>query len=149
MSDEVISQMVERGTALVPTMINLDRFPIYAAPAEERFPDYFTHMHHLYDRRHETIGRAIEAGITVYSGTDAGTVVRHGRVRDEIDELAKLAGNEYALGASSWHARTWLGGTNITDGASADLIVLDADPRLDLTTLRRPLALVLRGRRIA
>lgn len=149
MSDEVIDEMVRRGTALVPTLINLDRFPIYAAPAEERYPTYFQHMHHLYDRRHETIGKAIEAGITVFSGTDAGTVVRHGRVRDEIDEIAKLAGNEYALGASSWNARRWLGGETITDGASADLIVLDADPRVDLSTLRRPVALVLKGRRVA
>ncbi len=149
MSDEVIAQMAWRGTALVPTMINLDRFPNYAAPAEERFPTYFAHMHHLYDRRHETIGKAVDAGITVFSGTDAGTVVRHGRVRDEIDELAKIAGNEYALGAASWNARPWLGADILTDGASADLIVLDADPREDLTTLRRPVALILRGRRVA
>ncbi len=106
-------------------------------------------MHHLYDRRHETIGKAVDAGITVFSGTDAGTVVRHGRVRDEIDELSKIAGNEYALGAASWNARPWLGADILTDGASADLIVLDADPREDLTTLRRPVALILRGRRVA
>ena len=149
MSDEVIAQMAARGTALVPTMINLDRFPNYAAPAEERFPTYFAHMHHLYDRRHETIGKAVDAGITVFSGTDAGTVVRHGRVRDEIDELAKIAGNEYALGAASWNARPWLGADILIDGASADLIVLDADPRADLSTLRRPVALILRGRRVA
>lgn len=149
LSDEVIAQMAENGTALVPTMINLDRFPNYAAPAEERFPEYFRHMHDLYERRHQTIGNAIEAGVAVYCGTDAGTVVKHGRVRDEIDELAKLAGNEYALGASSWNARTWLGGTGVTEGASADLIVLDADPRVDLSTLRRPVALILRGVRVA
>ncbi len=149
MSDELIAQMAARGTALVPTMINLDRFPNYAAPAEERFPTYYAHMHHLYDRRHETIGKAVDAGITVFSGTDAGTVVRHGRVRDEIDELAKIAGNEYALGAASWNARPWLGADILIDGASADLIVLDADPREDLSTLRRPVALILRGRRVA
>lgn len=149
MSDEVIEEMVRRGTALVPTMINLARFPMYAAPAEEKFPTYFAHMTDLYNRRKETIGKAIEAGVQVYSGTDAGTVVPHGLVRSEIEELAEVGGNEYALGAASWRARGWLGADVLTTGASADLIVLDADPRVDLSTIHRPVALVLRGQRIA
>lgn len=142
---EVIEEMAARGTALVPTLINLDRFPHYAAPAEEKFPTYFAHMMDLYARRHETIGSFIEAGVEVYSGTDAGTVIEHGRIRDEIDELARLGGAEFALGASSWGARAWLGADTVTPGASADFIVLDADPRKDLSTLRRPIARVLRG----
>lgn len=145
MSDDVIDEMVSRGTALVPTMINLDRFPIYAEPAREKFPTYYTHMMDLHARRTETIGKAVEAGVQVYSGTDAGTVVAHGRIRDEVDALAEIGGAEFALGASSWRARQWLGADILTPGASADLIVLDADPRQDLSTLRRPLALVLRG----
>ncbi len=149
LSDEGISMMAERGTALVPTMINLDKFPFYAGPAEEKFPRYFTHMMDLYARREQTIGAAIDAGIDIYTGTDAGTVVEHGRVRDEIDRIAAIAGAEYALGAASWRARAWLGADVLTPGAGADLIVLDADPRVDLTTLRRPRALVLRGRVIA
>lgn len=146
MSDEVIAEMVERGTALVPTMINLDRFPAYAEPAREKFPAYYSHMMDLYARRKETVGRAIDAGVAVYTGTDAGTVVAHGRIRDEIDALAEIGGAQFALGAASWRARPWLGADLLTPGASADLMVLDADPREDLSTLRRPLALILRGR---
>ena len=146
LSDEGIAQMAERGTALVPTMINLDNFPRYATPAREKFPSYYTHMMDLYARRKQTIGAAIEAGVAVFAGTDAGTVVEHGRIRDEVEALAELGGTEFALGAASWRARAWLGADTLTPGASADLIVLDADPREDLTTLRRPLALILRGR---
>jgi imidazolonepropionase-like amidohydrolase len=146
MSDDVIDQMVERGTALVPTMINLARFPQYAAPAKEKFPAYFAHMTDLYERRRQTIGKAVEAGVAVYSGTDAGTVVPHGCIREEIEELAAVGGAEFAVGAASWRAREWLGADVLTPGASADLIVLDADPRVDLSTLYRPLARVLRGR---
>lgn len=146
LSDAGIALMAERGTALVPTMINLDKFPFYAGPAEEKFPRYFAHMMDLHARREATIGAAIDAGIPVYTGTDAGTVVEHGRVRDEIDRIAHIAGAEYALGAAGWRARAWLGADGLTPGASADLIVLDADPRVDLTTLRRPRALILRGR---
>ncbi|MBK7821533.1 MAG: amidohydrolase family protein [Tessaracoccus sp.] len=146
MSDDVIAQMVARGTALVPTMINLARFPQYAAPAKEKFPAYYTHMTDLYERRKDTIGKAVDAGVAVYSGTDAGTVVAHGSIREEIAELAEVGGAEFALGAASWRARPWLGADVLTAGASADLIVLDADPRADLSTLYRPVARVLRGR---
>ncbi|AQP44844.1 amidohydrolase family protein [Tessaracoccus flavus] len=149
MSDEVIEQMATRGTSLVPTMINLDRFPIYAEPAKEKFPAYFTHMMDLHARRRQTIGAAMEAGISIYTGTDAGTVVAHGRIRDEVDALAEIGGAEFALGAASWRARPWLGADVLTPGASADLIVLDADPRVDLSTLRRPIAMLLRGHPVA
>ena len=146
LGDDVIDAMAERGTALVPTMINLDNFPAYAATGAAKFPRYAAHMLDLHARRHQTIGRAIEAGVQVYTGTDAGTVVAHGRVIDEIDELAKLGGAEFALGAGSWRARGWLGADVVTSGASADLVVHSEDPRRDLSTLRRPTARILRGR---
>lgn len=144
--DDVIDIMAQRGTALVPTMINLARFPQYAAPAREKYPTYFAHMTDLHARRRETIRKAFDAGVQIYAGTDAGTVVPHGQVRAEVEELAQIGGNEFALGAASWRARAWLGADGLASGASADLIILDADPRTDLTTLYRPVALVLRGR---
>ncbi|MEO7587536.1 MAG: amidohydrolase family protein [Arachnia sp.] len=146
LADDVIASMADRGTALVPTLINLDNFPGYAATGAAKFPRYAAHMLDLHARRHETIGRAIEAGVQVYAGTDAGTVVAHGRVIDEIDELAKLGGPEFALGAASWRARGWLGGDVVSAGASADFVVYSEDPRQDLATLRRPAARILRGR---
>ncbi len=146
LSDDAITAMAQRGTALVPTMINLDNFPDYAAAGASKFPRYSAHMLDLHARRHRTIGTAIEAGVQVYSGTDAGTVVAHGRVIDEIDALAKLGGSEFALGAASWRARKWLGAGVVTPGASADFVVYSDDPRRDLSTLRRPTLRVLRGR---
>ncbi|MDO5736052.1 MAG: amidohydrolase family protein [Propionibacteriaceae bacterium] len=145
LSDDVIAAMAERNTALVPTMINLDNFPSYATSGAAKFPRYAAHMLDLHARRHETIGRAIEAGVHVYTGTDAGTVVAHGRVVDEIDELAKLGGADFALGAGSWRAREWLGADVVTVGASADVVVYSEDPRQDLSTLRRPTLRILRG----
>ncbi len=145
LADDVIAAMAEGHTALVPTMINLDNFPGYAAAGAGKFPHYAAHMLDLHARRHETIGRAIEAGVKVYSGTDAGTVVAHGRVIDEIDELARVGGAELALGAASWGARHWLGADVVTPGASADFVVYSEDPRQDLSTLRRPTLRILRG----
>ena len=145
LTDDVIATMAARGTALVPTMINLDNFPHYATAGAAKFPRYAAHMLDLHARRHETMGKAIEAGVQVYSGTDAGTVVVHGRVIDEIDELAKLGGAEFALGAASWRARQWLGVDVVTPGSSADFVVYSEDPCRDLSTLRRPTLRILRG----
>lgn len=145
LDDATIAAMAERGTALVPTMINLANFPTYASQGAAKFPDYSAHMLDLHRRRHDTLGKAKEAGVQIYAGTDAGTVVAHGRIVDEIDELTRLGGAEFALGAASWRARSWLGADNVAEGASADLIVYDADPRADPTVLRRPAHLILRG----
>lgn len=146
MSDEVIEEMAERGTALVPTIINLNRFPQYAEPGRERYPRFAAHLMDLHARRHQTIGKAIEAGIGVWSGTDAGTVVPHGEILSEVAELAALGGSDFAIKASSWGARQWLGAAGAEVGASADLIVMTGDPRNDVAELRRPVARILRGR---
>lgn len=127
-------------------MINLANFPLYAQQGEAKFPTYSAHMRDLHARRYETIGMAVEAGVPVYSGTDAGTVVAHGRTPDEILELAKVGGAEFALGAASWRARPWLGTQNLVPGASADLVVYDEDPRTNLGIVRNPALKILRGR---
>ncbi len=149
MSDDVIQQMAENGTALVPTIINLNRFPQYAEPGRDKYPVFADHMMALYARRRQTIGKAIEAGIEVHSGTDAGTVVPHGEILSEVAELASLGGGAFAIAASSWGARDWLGADSLTEGASADLIVTSTDPRANTDVLRTPVARVLRGRLIS
>ncbi len=53
---------------------------------------------------------------------------------------------EAALAAASWSARAWLGLPGIEEGAPADVVVYDTDPRADLDTLTRPVLTVLRGR---
>ena len=40
LTDETIAMMVERGTALVPTLINVENFPGFADAAGEKFPSY-------------------------------------------------------------------------------------------------------------
>lgn len=143
--DDGIAAMADRGVALVPTMVNLANFPEYAAQGAAKFPIYSAHMLDLHARRRETIGKAFDAGVQIHCGTDAGTVIKHGRAIDEIHELAAIGGNEFAIGAASWRARTWLRADNLTEGASADLLVLGTDPRLALDALRTPTHRILRG----
>lgn len=140
-----IDAMASRGTALVPTLINIERFPSIAEEAG-KYPRYAQHMRALHARIGRTIADAIEAGIPVYAGTDAGGGVVHGRLPDEIAALhAAGLPAEGALGAASWAARDWLGKPGLEHGAPADLLVYDSDPRSDLGALRHPARIVLRG----
>jgi imidazolonepropionase-like amidohydrolase len=136
----------EAGVAVVPTLINIATFPQIAAPAVERFPVYAQHMLALHARRYATVAAAHEAGIPVFAGTDAGGSLAHGRLADEVRELhAAGLSRSAALDAACWSARRWLGHAGLTEGAPADLVVYDADPRQDLDTLAAPRHVLLRG----
>lgn len=148
LSGEVIEQMAANGTALVPTLTNIENFPLYASQGG-RFPTYQAHMEQLYANRMTTFRTALDAGVAIYAGTDAGSIVPHGLIPHEVELLADVGGADFALGAASWRARDWLGASGLEIGASADLVVYDADPRLDVTVLRRPIAVILRGRLVA
>lgn len=149
LDDQLIEQMARQDIALVPTLINLANFPKYAAQGQAKFPTYSAHMMALHDRRLETIGKAREAGVQIYCGTDAGGVVDHGRVVDEIESLTELGGAQFALGAASWRARLWLGAGVLQPGDPADFIVLAEDPLTRPASLRRPKRVILRGAQVA
>jgi imidazolonepropionase-like amidohydrolase len=144
---DLIEQMAAQGTALVPTAKQLDNFPRYAEQGAARFPAYATHMRQLFARRRETISAAYEAGVAIYAGTDAGGVLPHGLVADEVIELAGYGLSAAdALGAASWRARAWLGRPDtLAEGVPASFVVYPADPLADLEVLRAPLYVVLRG----
>jgi imidazolonepropionase-like amidohydrolase len=146
LSADTITEMAARGTALVPTLINIETFPAIADRAG-KYPRYAAHIRALHARVRDTIGAAIEAGIPVYAGSDAGGGIRHGRLVDEIVALRTVGlSGARALAAASWAARDWLGVPGLVPGAPADLLVTRTDPRLDPDTLRDPVLLMLRGR---
>jgi len=138
--------MAQRQVALVPTLVNLENFPAFADAGEEKFPAYAAHMRALHARRFATISAAVEAGVPVYAGTDAGGTISHGLIGTEITMLAALGGADFALGAASWRAREWLGAPPLADGAGADLVVYAGDPRRDPSVTRHPELVILRGR---
>ncbi len=144
LTDDLIDEMARRGTALVPTLINIENFPGIADGAH-RFPSYAAHMRELYAGARDVVRRAVEAGVGVYAGTDAGGGIRHGRIADEVAAL-HAAGVPDALGAASWRARAWLGRPGVAPGAPADLIAYRDDPRADPGALRHPELVLLRGR---
>ncbi|MCW2701236.1 MAG: amidohydrolase [Blastococcus sp.] len=147
LTEELIGQMAARGTAVVPTLVNVENFPGFAAAGEQKFPAYASTMRRLYAQSGAVVRAAFEAGVPVFAGTDAGGGVAHGLIADEVRAL-HTAGlpAEAALAAASWGARDWLGLPGIEEGAPADVVVYDADPRADLGALSRPQRIILRGR---
>ncbi|MET4048422.1 hypothetical protein BJD99_15615 [Rhodococcus sp. 1163] len=145
LTDATIEQMVEHGTALVPTLINIETFPDIAASAG-KYPVYARHMRELHGRVASTIGRAHDAGIPIFAGTDAGGSIRHGRIAEEVQALERVGMTATeALGAACWDARSWLGHPGLEHGASADLLIYTADPRKGPDVLSAPDVVMLRG----
>jgi imidazolonepropionase-like amidohydrolase len=151
LADDDIAEMARRGTALVPTMINIETFGDIAANAQRKFPDYAQHMRALGDRFPAMVAAAYEAGVPIYVGTDAGGGIHHGLAVQEMLRLHSRAGLSAldVLRAGSWGAREWLGFPGLVEGGLADLVVYDSDPRRDLRVLAAPRRIVLRGRVVA
>jgi imidazolonepropionase-like amidohydrolase len=146
LTDDTITMMREHGTALVPTLINLENFP-GIADAATRYPTYAAHMRDLCTRSYGRIAAAREAGVPVYAGTDAGSMIKHGRIADEVEALRGIGMSATeALGAACWDARRWLGRPGLDLGASADLLCYSEDPRKGPEVLNHPDLVILRGK---
>jgi imidazolonepropionase-like amidohydrolase len=147
LTPDLVEQMARRGVALVPTVMQLDKFPEYAEAGRDKFPAYATTMTDLFRRRSDTIMTAYEAGVALYAGSDGGGATKHGNLAGEVIAMAGIGlPAHYALGAASWRAREWLGrNPALTEGAPADFVVYPRDPLADLEVLREPAAIVLRG----
>ena len=146
-----LERMAAAGVALVPTVLQTDKFPGFADAGRDKFPRYADTMETLHARRREVLLAAHEAGVALYVGSDGGGSGRHGCLVEEIGAMAAM-GLPVAdvVAAASWRGRAWLGwNAALDEGAPADFVVLDADPRVDLATLTRPACVVLRGAVVA
>lgn len=140
-----VEQVAARGIAWVPT--RSIEAGIRAMIRGMGWPaDEIKNVEKSLDEQPEILCQAVEAGVSVFAGTDAG-MGPHGLIRHEI-ELLGAAGlaPDVALGAASWAARSWLGLPGIEEGAPADLVAFTSDPREDLSMLAKPAAVILDGR---
>ena len=146
LTDDTIALMLEHGTVLVPTLVNVtENFP-GIAQAAAKYPTYAAHMRDLHTRAPGRMAAALEAGVAMYAGSDAGTMVAHGRIIDEIEALQGIGMSPTdALGAACWDARRWLGRPGLDNGASADLVCYREDPRKGPGVLSQPDLVILRG----
>lgn len=150
LTDETIRRTAESGTPVVTTLVNVGEFETYARQGEKRFPQYAAHMRRLREGRYDRTRDAHDAGVELLVGTDAGGVLGHGIVHDELDELAAAGLDGTAiLQAAAWGPRRFLGAPGLADGEPADLLVVPRDPRLDHRALRELTHVVLGGRIVA
>jgi imidazolonepropionase-like amidohydrolase len=148
LDDEGIAALLDTGCALVPTQAvyrrmasNVDGWPQAKADNAAR----------LYDRKIETLAKAIAAGVRIGVGTDSGRHFPHGGIVAEMRELvdagmtvkrvlhAATAGNAELCGIGDRVGR-------VQNGMLADLLLLTDDPRLDLGVLQAPRRVVAAGR---
>jgi imidazolonepropionase-like amidohydrolase len=107
-------------------------------------------MRAMHARRYQHVRDLHDAGVRLLVGTDAGGTIEHGHLADEAAEMvAAGVPAPDVVAAASWRTRAWLGAPGLDEGASADLVVYDADPRRDVRVLAHPRAVVLRGALVA
>jgi len=90
---------------------------------------------------------AHEAGVRVLAGSDS---LEFGDVVTEVEWLIGIGlSPTVAVGAASWDARSYLGLPGLEEGAPADVVAYDEDPRVNPDVLRHPARVVLRGSQLA
>ena len=109
LTDDTIELMVEHGTALVPTLINIENFPGIADGAA-KFPAYATHMRDLHEKCPARIARRAGGRRPHLCGHRRG---QHGRPRPDRRRDRRAQGHrdepDRGVGRGVLDAREWLG----------------------------------------
>jgi imidazolonepropionase-like amidohydrolase len=138
-----LAEMARRGTAWCPTLAVSSHYSGMAMRAGGPIAEAARKS--LADIR-QLLPLAARLGVIVLTGTDE---LPHGSLATEVVTLHQYGlPVTAALGAASVNARAYLGLPNIENGAPADFVTFDADPRHSLETLARPAAVVSGGNRV-
>jgi imidazolonepropionase-like amidohydrolase len=87
---------------------------------------------------------AARLGVRLLASTDI-----IGTVAEDVERfVASGVDPAVAVGAATWDARRYLGAPGLDEGAPADVVTFDYDPRVDPGVLSSPRAILLGGRRI-
>lgn len=150
MDPDQISEAVRRGIRVTPTMLQIARFSDFAEQAGSKYPVYAATMAALDKTRVEHQAALYDAGVQLLPGTDAGGYQRHDALPQELRQWEELGiDTTEIIDLATWKARDFLGAPSLSEGAPADLVIYDADPRQDLNVLEQPAAVVLRGAIVA
>jgi len=138
LTDDIVAEMLRKGTALCPTLATYRRLaagngiPAYAAEKARTVITAHT----------ESVKMAIDAGVPVVAGTDAGApFLPHPALVDELLVLEECGmSRQQALRSATSGAADVLGRPEwgrLAAGSPADLLILEGDPHEDLENLRR------------
>lgn len=133
LDDQVIDEMLARGTFLVPTQYLLSRLDSSKLP-----PPLAAKADWLFPRKSEALRKAIARGVKIAFGTDA-SVYPHGENAHEFASLVELGMKPaVALRSATLNACELLGVDDrgeIAPGKLADLIAVSGDPLADVRCL--------------
>lgn len=146
---EQVERIAAAGIPVTATLLQVGQFEAIAAQGEARYPRFAARMRAMHARRYDHVRDLHDAGVPVLVGTDAGGTIGHGRLAAEAAEMVRAGIPAHdVVAAASWRTRAWLGVPGIAEGASADVVVYAADPRVSVDVLADPRAVVLRGVRV-
>jgi imidazolonepropionase-like amidohydrolase len=151
LDEETIDLLVAEDVILVPTLSAPYRI---VRNADHVTDDALRKTNDVYERHIESFSNAVEAGVDVVGGTDAGTPFNyHGANATEISFMAEYGMDPHdALAAMTGRAAEVIGledaGT-LEPGSFADFLVLEEDPLADLGALRDPETVVKGGEVVA
>lgn len=145
LTEELVAEMVERGTVLCPTLA------VYRTLAAGGGPAYATaKAAEVVDAHRRSVYLAYEAGVPIIAGTDAGSPgLPHPAIGLELEALheAGLSALEVLRSTTSRASDAFEAGVGrIAVGAPADFIALDGDPLQDPKLAANPWGVVCRQR---
>ncbi|MCZ4522298.1 amidohydrolase family protein [Rhodococcus ruber] len=150
LDEELFELALERGTFLVPTLAAISG--IVGRGPSGGTPGWIVDKARVEMERSRSMFRqAVESGINIAAGTDAGTPFNpHDGFVEELIEMVRIGlSPARALlsatrdGAINADAQASIG--TIEAGKCADVIAVDGDPLIDITDLRRILVVVKDG----
>ena len=153
LDEETVRLMVQKGTYLVPTLSpwNMPEHLWEKAEMSAREREFTLQMK---DSVHESFRRAMNVGVKIASGTDAGgSWARHGFIAREIELMVNAEMTpKQALESATRVAAGLLGIDDIAGtievGKQADMLLIDGDPHSDPAALRNVWTVFQGGRRV-
>jgi len=151
LDEETVQLMKKKDVWLVPTLTATDR--IVEAGTESGIPEHAVRKAEAARESHlESFRLALDAGVRVAMGTDAGTPFnRHGENTGEIERMVRAGMPPLgAITAATGNAAELLGvasevGT-LAPGRLADMVVFGADPTCDISNIQSVERVYVRGR---
>ena len=145
MSAEQMAKAAEDGIPVIPTLLQVCKFREFSAAAH-RYPVYAKTMADMFERRRDWFQELMDSGVEILPGSDAGGYQEHGALISELQRWVEWGMSpSRALAIGTWRARDFLGLPSLSEGAPADAVVFDRDPRVDAGVWSNPVAVIANG----